>query len=122
PRLCLLVLESGRVGRDDRRWAWVNMLLHLAVVLALLWAGAALAPGNWRRRQVTGTLAALLFSAPVAADPAIEKWIVGWWPCQSEILSLLFGLLLLGTVATYCRTGRRVWAGVSVAAFVLAVG
>lgn len=102
----LFVGEYRLFGRNDRLWASVNIALHLGVAAALVWVATTLLGGSALRRIGVGTLAALLLGAPGLADRSIQSWILGWWPCQSEEASLLFGLLLLGTVALHVRTGE----------------
>lgn len=117
----LFVAEYRLWGTDDRTWAWLNIALHLAVVVSLLWAAWAILVGSQSRRLMVGSLAALLFGAPGLADRTVQSWILSWWPCQSEHLSLLAGLVLLGATAQYARNGQIRWAAIAALTFALAV-
>ena len=117
----LFVGEYRLWGTDDRTWAWVNIFLHLGVVTALLWSAWALLEGSQAQRLLTGAGSALLLGAPGQADRTVQKWILSWWPCQSEHFSLLAGLCLLGAVALHVRAGKRGWAVLAVVAFAVAV-
>jgi hypothetical protein len=117
----LFVAEFHLFGTDDRRWAIVNILLHLSLAALLLWAAGVFAGGPRLRRLGVGVLAALLLGAPGLADRSTQMWIIGWWPCQPDILSLLCGLTLLAATVLYCRTGERKWARMAPWLFFLAV-
>lgn len=116
----LFVLEYRLFATDDRKWALVNIALHLGVVVALfgfVWLAAA--PQG--RSLPAATIAGLAFSAPHLADRTIGQWVIGWWPCQSEHLSLLAGLVCLAGALQFARTGTRRSAAVCVAGFTVSV-
>lgn len=117
----LFVLQYRLFGTADGKWAFVNIGLHLAVCVLLVWAGGVLAGGGVTRRLTIGTAAALMVGAPGLADRTIQSWICGWWPCQSEMLSLLAGLTLLAATVRFVETGRGRWLGLGVAAMVLGI-
>ena len=117
----LFVLQYRVFGTADGKWAFVNIGLHLAVCALLVWAGGVLAGGSQTRRVAIGTAAALLVGAPLLADRDVQFWICGWWPCQSEMLSLLAGLTLLASTVRFVETGRRRWLGLGVSAMVLGI-
>ncbi len=117
----LFVGEYRLFGTEDRLWSVFSILFHGAVALLLVWALAGALPGSRARRLSTGVLAALLFGAPWLADRDVQKWVIGWWPAQPEALSLVFGLLLLGSVARYIRSGDRRWAVAAPCCFFLAI-
>lgn len=117
----LFVGEYRLFGRDDRRWAVVNLALHVAVVLTLMWAVSVWTGGALLRRLTVGVSAALLLAAPGVADRSVQKWVCGWWPCQSEILSLLLGLVVMGAAAMYADTPEKRWGVLACIAFFLAV-
>lgn len=105
-----IVAEYHLFGRQDRLWSWVNIALHLANVLLLVWATTLFVEGSLLRRLATGVLAAVFFAAPSFADQSVETWTLGWWPSQPDLFSLVFGLLLLIAVTRYARTEDRRWA------------
>jgi len=117
----LFVGEYHLFKKNDRLWARVNIALHLANCLLLVWATTVFTTGPLLQRLVTGVLAALLLGGPRLADRNVQMWILGWWPCQPDLLSVFFGLLLLSAVALYCRTGRLVWAVLAPLFFFIAI-
>jgi hypothetical protein len=117
----LFVGEYRLFGTADGKWAFVNIALHLAVCVLLTWSGGVLAGGRFARRLTIGTAAALLVGAPGFADRTIQIWICGWWPCQSELLSLLAGLTLLAATVRFVETGRGRWLAFGVIAMVVGI-
>lgn len=105
----LFVAEYRLFGRDDRRWAAVNFGLTLALAAAVLYCAAAVFTGTTAMRLLLGSAAALLLLGPGAADRDVQRWTVGWWPCQPELISLLIGLGLLTACRSTAVTGRAAW-------------
>lgn len=117
-----ITAEWRLFGRDDHPWCAVSVGLHMIVVLLVTWAGSLWFGERLRDRLAFGAAAALFFAGPFFADRYVQTWALGWWPCQPDLLSLIFGLLLLGWTTLYARTGERRWAIGAAVAFVVAVG
>lgn len=118
---CLFVAQYHLFGEEDRRWQSVSVALHLGVALALVGLATVLLEGSLFRRLTIGTLAALLMGGPGFADRSVQKWILGWWPCQPDLLSLLAAFCLFASIARYVRQYRRRDAALAVFFFALGV-
>jgi len=117
----LWVLQSHWFGDDDRHWNLVSLALYFLMVPALGWLAASLWTGpRWQRLGV-GLGAAALFGGPGLAPDMLHFWMLTWWPAQPDLLSLLFGSLLLGATVHYVHTGRRGWAYAAPLFFLLGV-
>ncbi len=98
----LFVLEWRLFGAEDRLWSIFNITIHVLVLFALGATAAMLVGGRAWQRAIFGAAAVLWLGGPGLAPRDIEHWIIGWWPCQSEGLSLLFGL---GALSAAYRAG-----------------
>src|SRR5262245_51655089 len=106
----LWVCEYRLLGPDDRRWNLVSLGLYLLACVALVWMAAAFWDGPRWQRLLVAAAGILLFGGPGLADRDLQWWMLTWWPAQPDLLSLLFGALLLGAAARHYHTGARAWA------------
>ncbi len=117
----LFVIQYRLFGTNDRLWQIPSLLLHLGVCVQLVWAAGRLERGPLLRRLSVGVLAAFFLGAPGFADRDMEKWTLGWWPAQTEMISLLLGLPLILAAVRYAETGERRWALLAPLYFFLAL-
>lgn len=108
----LFVLQYRLFGREDWLWQLPSLVAHLLVAVAIvLVSGRVLGrngagdrePGATSRGYLTGLLAAIFFGAPGMADREIERWALGWWPCQPDLYTLLCLVVMLGLADAYRR-------------------
>ncbi len=118
---CLFVLQYHLFGEEDRRWQAVSVASHLGVALALVGLASVLLEGPLFRRLTIGTLAAVLMGGPGFADRSVQQWILGWWPCQPDLWSLLAAFGLFAAVTRYARDHRKGDAALALFLFALGV-
>jgi hypothetical protein len=117
----LWVVQYRLLGADHRKWNLVSLGIYMTMCAALAWMMGGFWHGPRWQRMAVGLAAVLLFGAPSVADHPLHWWMLTWWPAQPDLLSLLFGALLLGSAARYAAAGRRRWAYAAPVFFFLAV-
>lgn len=104
-----LMLDTELFGTQPLGYHAMNLALHLAATLILLWALVQLTGARWR---------ALLVAALFAVHP-LRVESVAWIAERKDVLSACLGFLCLGCYARYARLRQRGWYGAAVVLFVV---
>jgi hypothetical protein len=108
PLSSMLFFAEGQLfGMDFQRYCIVSWVANAANVVLLFLLGSSLARGSRKVRLVIGGLTGLLFllarhpeicqgiGNPTAPAARVTWSVMPWWPVQTDIFSMLFGVLSL---------------------------
>ncbi len=115
----LFFAEAQLFGTHFQPYCIVSWLANAINVVLLFFLGASLARGSRRTKIFVGALTAVLFliarhpqlsqgpGNPEAAAARVTWGMMPWWPAQTDIFSMLFGVLSLVLLDRWLITNRR---------------
>ncbi len=134
PLSSMLFFAEGQLfGMDFQRYCIVSWVANAANVVLLFLLGASLARGSRKVRLVIGALTGMLFllarhpeicqgiGNPSAPAARVTWSVMPWWPVQTDIFSMLFGVLSLLLLDRYLMVKRNGYLVGAVVSFVAAL-
>jgi len=134
PLSSMLFFAEGQLfGMDFQRYCIVSWIANAVNVVLLFLLGASLARGSRKVRLVIGGLTGLLFllarhpeicqgiGNPTAPAARVTWSVMPWWPVQTDIFSMLFGVLSLLLLDRYLVMGRNKYLVGALVSFVAAL-
>jgi len=115
----LFFAEAHLFGMNFQGYCIVSWLANAANVVLLFLLGASLARGSGKVRIIIGALTAIFFllarhpeifqgvGNPTASAARVTWGMMPWWPAQTDIFSMLFGLLSLLLLDRYLTSVGR---------------
>ncbi len=129
----LFFAEAHLFGMNFQGYCIVSWLANAANVVLLFLLGASLARGSGRVRTIIGALTAIFFllarhpeifqgvGNPTASAARVTWGMMPWWPAQTDIFSMLFGLSSLLLLDRYLLNDKKAYLAGALASFVAAL-
>jgi len=129
----LFFAEGHAFGMNFQGYCIVSWLANAGNVVLLFLLAASLARGSGKIRVIIGALTAIFFllakhpelsqgaGNPTALAARVTWGIMPWWPAQTDIFSMLFGLLSLLLLDRYLLNDRKAYLAGALASFVAAL-
>jgi len=134
PLASMLFFAEGQLFRSNfQSYCIVSWLANAANVVLLFLLGASLARGSRKVKLVIGALTAALFllakhpelfqgvGNPTAPEGRITSGVMPWWPVQTDLFSMLCGVLSLLLLDRYLLNRRRGYLVGALGSFVAAL-
>lgn len=118
--LCTLFhwLEFQLWGTNELAYLKLSFVLHALNVPLISAVAARLAPGRLGLRIIIGLSAAIFLVSTPFADTTIQDWMLGYWPAQSDMISLTLSLLGFILLPSWLGSGSRIMLAATLMAFI----